>query len=407
MAMYIRFNPNQYEVECQVHVRESDRVEGWMVMPLAQALGQYKERRQMQPSIALILMISTVDAPEIYIEVIKAQQKKITQALPFLIEDKLIDDISEYEMLVTRRQDSGCLVTYTKRSYLERIRQSLEDYGLSCHWLGAEYHVFSFQAQAKSLLIGDQLLLRDEQGAAHQVPLASALMLAADITPVQTSSLSSPKAIALLSESASGSTDSPAEANKAEHNEPLLATKPVVGSFLRGDFESLMQKRNELLPWRWLASAAAVFFGGFLLLTGVEGWLYKQQADAFEQQQQALYLSYFPGSKARLYKREIKNKLAALEGVDSASGDDFSALMNQVAQPLAQAQSQQSIAIERMSYSADRGRLDINVMAADFNALEQLKTQLQASGIEAQIGASTNVDGKTRAQLNVQLSEGA
>lgn len=378
MAFFIQLSPKGYEPECEVEF--SADAKAFRSSTLADAFAVYKAE---YAHLKLILLLPAADVPEVFLEVNKAQQKKLQQALPFLLEEKLLNDIENYHFVVINKTAEGCLVNYIERQYLESLAKTMTEQGVQCDCAVPVYRAFPSQyfGGDNAVLLAEDVYFHDANGAVHAIPSALYSSITVNDEQIQH------------------------DVYTLNDRESQFSSERLKGNLLTAEFEPLLKRKAGNFPWKYVASIAGIGFGLYLLMTAFEGYHYKNQAEHFAEQQKSLYLTYYPGSKARFYRKELENKLSAsdLNGVNS--GGEFTSIINSVSSVLGKAESNWGVEIDRLSFNQDRSSLDINVFASDFASLEQFKQQLSNQGVKAEIGATTNVGEKTRAQLKIMANE--
>lgn len=172
---------------------------------------------------------------------------------------------------------------------------------------------------------------------------------------------------------------------QAEIAEPYLwlAQQGVGTNLAQGEFAA-QQSNGQWQRWRPVLGLVGLWLllqWGFNL---AQGWHLQRQADSYAAASAALYRELFPqDSKLVNLRVQFDQHLSAGAGSGQAH---LLGMLAQVSQALgAGAQVQ----IRQVDFSESRGDLAMQVQAAGFAELEQLRERLQQSGLAVQLGSAS------------------
>ncbi|CBL47059.1 General secretion pathway protein L [gamma proteobacterium HdN1] len=355
------------------------------------------------------------------------QGRHIAQALPFMLEDQLAEDVDSFQFAAGPRDKAGNVEVVACN---KRLLRTLVD-------------AFDSQHATLSAIVPDMLCLPWSQGQwsflcdARQLSLRThpmqGLTIEMDALPVVAKSLlregdseSAPGQIEVffalrhLSDnlqawlrtqftSMVAGTDIKVEFKRLENERfPILAdliteagALPV--NLLQGDFKPMPKRKASSIRWQ----AAAILAGICVLLqTGylyAQGWQYRQQINEMSQESVAIYKRYFPQDRnIRDVKRQMDAHLQKAE--KSASGATFLALLAQTGEKINEAnrgKPEPTVTPQRLSFDEAQGDLRIDLLASGYAELDQFKNQLQAVPLSVEVASASQEGNKVKARVRV------
>ncbi|MAD44025.1 MAG: hypothetical protein CMI02_10665 [Oceanospirillaceae bacterium] len=165
-----------------------------------------------------------------------------------------------------------------------------------------------------------------------------------------------------------------------------LAGKPV--SFLTGQFQVKEAEENRpAVWWRPLAAMAAVWLVAVTLWLVIDQQTTRSQADQVRTETVNLYKKLFPGERIRLLERQIREKIS---GDTPDTGAGFLGSTNMLARVYASQNLQDAVEMTSVRYSDRLGELVVEVRAKSLNELQTLRQALENQGLTAEVASATN-----------------
>jgi general secretion pathway protein L len=213
-------------------------------------------------------------------------------------------------------------------------------------------------------------------------------------------------AVAAVAEQLRQQTDTDVEvAPFAESTFDVLATTAVrerdtMINLLQGGYR--VQRRGSGGAWQQRAAMiAGVGLLGYLLLAGGGGLYFSWRAQQLEQQSIALYRELFPGERRIVSPR--KQMANHLRERGQIASDSLLPLLARAANGFA---ANPATRVDELRFDQQQSALSVQLRAPSLDALEQLKKNLQSSGLDAEVGSAT-VQGEAtvgRMQIREQKS---
>jgi general secretion pathway protein L len=346
----------------------------------------------------------------LHVEVPSRNPQKVLQAVPYMLEDKLAEDVENLHFALGTRSDAGQLVAAVGRAHLREQLDALAAAGLEAAHLVPDVCAILPEADAVVVALeGDTALVRFPDGGGFGTDQALAAHLLrrrlADNTAVTRIVMhGSPQEMDALDTALA---DLPLERQRRPLEGgmlPLLANSLVHQrglDLLQGEFKNQTPMQEHWRQWR----LAAILLAACLLLglaQQVTSYLrLRHQAAALDAQVLQVFTQAMPGSRvqADTEVQQMKQRLAELQGGNSAGS--LLALLDALGTGLG---SNPSIQVTAVSYQG--GSLQAQLQAADISALDALKGLLnKQSGISANLD-SVNAAG-SQVTGRIVLSGGA
>ena len=308
-------------------------------------------------SVALVLPMAVVSACAVKLPTVKARW--LRQALPFAVEELLADEVEHLHLSLGEcLADGRHLLLAVRRSLLQGWLTQVAAQGL---------HVAAIYVDADLLpRDGTQVLLHGEHGllgGAGELRLA----FSRDTWPSLAASVEEPFAL---------------------HDQPcpwplLAAGQTQAVNLAQGEF-AIQQGSGQWRPWRNVAALAGLWLVLQLGFDLGQSWYLQRQGDHYAAASQALYKELFPADT-----RIVNLKAQFAEHLSAASSDNqgaFFALLNHAVSALAEVP---QLTVQAVDFSQERGDLALQLQAADFASLEQLRQRLQQAGLPVQLGSAS------------------
>jgi len=370
---------------------------------LADATPQAKGRR-------ITALLPSERVTLLHVEVPSRNPQKVLQAVPYMLEDKLAEDVENLHFALGARSDARQLVAAVGRGHLREQLDALAAAGLQAAQLVPDVCAVAPEPGAVVVVLeGDKVLVRlpDGGGFGTDLTLAAHLLrrrLADNAGIAQIVMHGSPEEMdqfdAALGDLPLERLRRPLEGGML----PLMANSLMHQrglDLLQGEFKNQTPMQEQWRQWRLAAAllAACLLLG---LVQQISSYLrLRHQATALDAQVVQLFTQAMPGSRvqAGTEMQQMKQHLAELQGGNSAGS--LLALLDALGTGLG---SNSSIQVTAISYQG--GSLQAQLQAADISALDALKGVLnKQSGISANLD-SVNASG-SQVTGRIVLSGGA
>jgi type II secretion system protein L len=144
---------------------------------------------------------------------------------------------------------------------------------------------------------------------------------------------------------------------------------------------------------------AAVFVTAVLLqllATGADYWLLQRENVALRTAVQDSYRQAYPRGAVVDAEKQLRRQLDALRGAGHSGG--FVSLLERVGGVIA---ARPGTAIASINYSDKSGEMRLNILASDYEAVEQVRAGINKAGLEAVMENSSAQGDQVRARLRV------
>lgn len=343
--------------------------------------------------------------------------RQMMQALPYMVEEGLAEDIDRMHLAAGNKSLSGRLpVALVQRDYLARQLDDLADVSIEVDGVYSE-------AQLPRVATGSLLLLLGKESALfcseHFFASCEPENLSVMLDMLFEKSEDSIEKVVLVYPESEGDTvlladqlRTEIEATQAlpvsvEHcNQGVrayllqqLSTNPsgrinlMQGTFGKGD-------QNKTLYHRWLPLAwAAVICLALQISFNVSmGYYFQHYSDVARNNMQDFYARLFPGELAIKPRSQMEGKLMNVSGVKGQSG--FSRLIGSAA--LAhQAAGDSAVTLRQFRYEARQGQLTMELSADSIAQLDVYKQHILDAGFSAEILSASEEGNRINARLKI------
>lgn len=308
-------------------------------------------------SLALVLPMAMASACAVKLPTVKARW--LRQALPYAVEELLADEVEQLHLALGEPLEDG-------RHLLLAVRRSLLQ-GWLAQLAAQELQVAAIYVDADLLpREGTQVLLHGEHGL-----LGGAGELRLAFSRRDWDSL------------AAGLIEPPQLIEEACPWPLLAAGQARAINLAQGEF-AVQQGSGNWRVWRSVAALAGLWLVLQLGFDLGQSWYLQRQGDSYAAASQALYKELFPADTRIV---NLKAQFAEHLNAESASAQgSFFGLLNQATSALGDAP---QLTVQQLDFSQERGDLALQLQAADFASLEQLRQRLQQAGLQVQLGSAS------------------
>ena len=334
------------------------------------------------------------------------KRRLLAQAVPYALEEQLIDDVDELHFAFGPVSADAVKVAVVSHAKMSHWLELLNDAGLEPEQLIPDVLTLPLKDDAWHLLqLNQRLLLRTgtHSGMAFDVEsaefnIASLINEAGEHKPsvIHRQDFSDTALeltgldVEIIEEPASGLPLSVMAAAYDDKNSINL---------LQGPYSRRERVGRYWRPWR----AAAGLLLGIVLVQFVSAFVDQQrlvaEKAALEADIEQIYKQTFPQARNTSGAHsKMKSALKKLRGGGSADDSGFAELL---AQAGAQFKETDKLAVQRLSYKG--GQLDVSMFIGDLQALDQLKQRLvDKGGLQVEIQSATAKGNQVEARLKIK-----
>ena len=373
------------------------------------------------------VLLSGVNLVAMKVNIPSKQAKHVAQALPFMLEDLVAEDIETLHIAMGARHKDGDLpVVLCQKRYIEQLTAHLTNIGLppkevlaDMDCLPAEEGVWHFLTNGRDLMVrvGTQDALTIELDA---LPVLLNSLFVEDIDPpeaikvvVSNDQVSENLENWLKTQFTSHLVDVEAEFD-IEHCDQtsfLYLCEATQGNqsqgiinLLQGDFKPTSERRPSLIKWKPMAVLASIFVIFFVGFQYTQAWKIDTRTAQVDQEAKALYKKYFPRDKnVTDIKRRMKKKLEAAQ--KTGGGQGFLTLLTLVGEKLNEMNrgaGSPRLSPIRMMFDQNQGDLKIDFIAGGYGDLDDLKARLEAQSLTVEIARASQDGDKLKARVNIR-----
>ncbi|MDG2045934.1 MAG: type II secretion system protein GspL [Halioglobus sp.] len=330
------------------------------------------------------------------------EKKHISKSLPYMLEEQVAADVDTLHFASTPLQEGEYAVAATAREKMAQWQVLLSDFPGIQRWL-PEPLLLPWQPGEWCLLLeGDTVIFRVGQckGFTAEKDLLEALVQA------MLNEAAPPTAVIVYGVDQEADTNMLPTALRERlqwrHGNLSAAmllskTDEVNLNLLSGDFAPRLPVRQWWRQWR---AVAAVLAAAFVLQLGAVYADYRSlsaQNIALRSAVQASYRSAFPSGVVVDAEKQLRRQLDALGGTGNGVG--FVSLMERVGAAIV---GMPGTTIASINYNDKAGEMRLNVVAADFEGVEKLRSRMNEAGLEAVTESSNTKGDRVSARLRVK-----
>ncbi|MFT2092230.1 type II secretion system protein GspL [Paraglaciecola sp. 2405UD69-4] len=349
-------------------------------LPSAEHLATLADRAGGRPICALVptsdILLKWVTLPA------KAGRKAIS-AIPFMLEEDISGDINDQFFALGPKLDNRQAVAILQKSTMTAWLEVIKEAGLSCEQMLPDILALPREnEEAWSVLqLGEQLLIRQDdwaglqgelawlkQAIAHQAKRNETPLKISDYSGVDLSEIDNLEIISQPLELAMKVLASGAKSSKF--------------NLLQGEFKVNNKTSGAWKKWRVAAVLAVIALSTTLIDKSIEQQRISKELASLKEQTDKAYKSAFPNSGAyRDLRRTMTRQMQSLE--QGGGGASMLVMLSQ----LESAFGESKVKPQTMRFDSKRAEIRIQVIAANFDALDKFKRQAEAQGFEVEQGA--------------------
>ncbi|NND66453.1 MAG: type II secretion system protein GspL [Halioglobus sp.] len=331
------------------------------------------------------------------------EKKHIDRSLPFMLEEQVAADVEDLHFAHQAQDKTQYTVGVVASDAMAGWEAHLSDFQGITTWV-PEPLLLPWQR-------GEWCLVLEGERAILRCGSADGFSVERDLLPILLGGLTgedaTPEAIVIYGADQAADTDLVPEQLRDRvqwrdgdfYSALLLADEEVPLNLLQGDFAPRLPLGRWWRHWR---AAAALFVAAFLLQLVALYADYRNlnaQNLALRGAVEESYRKANPRGVINEAERQLTRQLNALRGTGQTSG--FTSLMHRVGTAVA---SMPGTSIASINYSDKGDSMRMNVVAKDFEGVEQLRQKLAGAGLKAVMESSNAQDKGVRARLRVEVA---
>jgi type II secretion system protein L len=341
------------------------------------------------------------DVRLLVMELSAEEKKHISGSLAFLLEDQVAADIDTLHFAARPLGKLGLSVAVCSQQCMERWRELLTDFPGLSRW-SPEPLLLPWQTGEWCLVLdGDMAIFRfdDSRGLSIErdmFPAVAAELLAEGDEPeaVIVYGQSQAEDIALLPEPVRER----AQWRRGGLGAALLLadSSANVVNLLQGEYAPRLPLARWWRQWKAVAVVFGVAFVLQLLATYVDYYKLQRENLDLRGAMQDSYRRANPDGAAPEPEKQLQRQLDAMRGTSQSSG--FVSLMERVGAVIAQ---RPGTSIASVNYSDRAGEMRMNILAADFESVEAIRSGINNAGLQAEMESSNTQGDQVRARIRV------
>ncbi len=332
-----------------------------------------------------------------------AEKKYIGKSLPFMLEERVVADIDQLHFASTALDKPGLAVALCSIEQMRAWQAQLADFPGIRLWLPEPLLLPWRDGEWCIVLEGDEAIVRFDECGGFTVEKALLPTMLAGLLVEQPG----PEVVIFYGrEQATDIALLPQDLQaKAQWRRGSLYSALLLGetpqpalNLLQGAFATRLPVARWWREWRAVAAVFALAFGLQLIATYTDYLKLSRENLALRSAVQSSYRKAYPKGTIVDAEIQLRRQLGSLRGSGEASG--FVHLIEQVGVVIA---GSAGTAIDAINYNfSDRGgEMRMNIVAADFEAVEQVRADINKAGLEAVMESSSAQGDKVRARLRV------
>lgn len=331
------------------------------------------------------------------------EKKHIGKSLPFMLEERVAEDIEQlhFSSVALGKLELGVALCSTAK--MRAWQDALADFPGIRLWLPEPLLLPWRSGEWCIVLEGDEAIVRFDECGGFTVERE---LLPAMLAGVQAGQPKPGAVIVYGDDQAADSALVPDDLRESvQWRRGNLYSALLLGdtagpslNLLQGSFAHRLPLARWWREWRAVAAIFALAFGLQWVATYSDYRNLERENLALRSAVEASYRQVNPRGNAPKPESQLQRQLAALRGSGDASG--FVHLMEQVGAVIA---GNKGTTIDTINYNFSNrgGEMRMNILAADFEAVERVRADINSAGLEAVMESSSAQGDKVRARLRV------
>lgn len=354
-----------------------------------------------QRRLGVCFAVPGADARLLSLPVTAAEKKHINKSLSFALEEQVAADIDDLHFASCTLDKETMAVAICARSRMLEWQSLLADFPGISQWRPEQLLLPWQQGEWCLVVEGDTTIVRlgKCEGFTIENTMVSAMLQGA------LAGQAPPQAIVVYGRDQSADTALLPESlrDKVQWRNGNLYAALLLSESATVDLNLLQGGFAPRLPfarwWRQWRAAAALFAVAFVLQLAATYTDYRNLSSENLVLRGAVQDSYrkaFPKGAVVDAEKQLRRQLDALRGTGQSSG--FVSLMERIGRVVAELP---GTTIASINYNEKGDEMRMNIVAADFEGVEKLRSRINAAGLEAVMESSSAQGDLVRARLRV------
>ncbi|MEM9314813.1 MAG: type II secretion system protein GspL [Pseudomonadota bacterium] len=337
------------------------------------------------------------------IDVAAEERRHLDTSLPYRLEDSFTDDIETLHFARRMYERDRCAVAVVAHASMEAWHERLAEFADLLPWVPEPLLLPRKNGEWVLVLEGDSALIRWGAYAGSRIELSLVPMLLGGLVAQHTPErlvvygLDEAESLACLPDDLRDL----AEWRRGDLSAALwLADETPTLDLLQGNYAPGLPYTRWWSQWR----SVAALVGVALVLHIASGWLdlrrLERENESLRREIETVYRGVNPRGNLVDAERQLRQQLAGLRGGEA--GSTFSAALAPLASGVAELS---GVQLASLTYSQARSELRLNLLAPDFNAVEELRAGLASRGLGATLESSSRSGEAVRARLRLESSQ--
>ena len=329
------------------------------------------------------------------------EKKHLEKSLPYMLEEQVAEDVDGLHFATAPLGHLSYAVALCSQAKMAQWQEELAGFDSISQWL-PEPLLLPWQEGEWCLLFeDDRILLRtgECEGLAAERELLPVMLAAAEAGSGAPEALitygeNQQDELALLPEHLQGKV----QWRRGNFCAALLlaSVPPGLPNLRQGEFASRLPLGRWWRQWRMVAAVFVTAVLLQLLATGADYWQLQRENVALRTAVQDSYRQAYPRGAVVDAEKQLRRQLDALRGAGHSGG--FVSLLERVGGVIA---ARPGTAIASINYSDKSGEMRLNILASDYEAVEQIRAGINKAGLEAIMENSSAQGDQVRARLRV------
>jgi type II secretion system protein L len=330
------------------------------------------------------------------------ERKHIVKSLPFMLEEQVAADIDDLHFSYQSLDKTHLSVAICSTQKMSEWQALLADYPGINRWVPEPLLLPWREGEWCLVLEGESAVIRTGRSEGCSIERAMVPALLASALEGSTA----PQAIIVYGDDQEADTallpqDLPGAVQWRRGNlySALMLSESgdtTALNLLQGAFAPRLPLARWWRQWRAVAAVFAIAFSLHLLATYVDYRSLKNENMALRTAVQDSYRKAYPRGAVVDAEKQLRRQLDALHGSAQSSG--FVSLMDRVGSVIA---SRPGTTIVSINYNDKGDEMRMNIVAADFEAVEQMRADINEAGLQAVMESSSAQGDRVRARLRV------
>jgi len=409
------------------HAELDGTVSNSQIVPFSEFVDQLNNRWPHSYQYGITLIVSGTHTFTADVTIPSKQTRHIAQALPYMIEDQVAQDVAGFHLVTGERDSEGHLpVLGIPRELVEGTRVLFQAFGLPLDSLLPDMLCLPLRATDWTVMFdGKHLIIRRSA--------MDGLSIEMDAAPVVLASIMDnweprPETVRVLfclenltqnlqnwikTQITSQVVDAEfsiefEDVNSSDFELMCDYVHTQYGSkkprydFLQGRYASSARRKPTEFNWKPLAAMVAIFVLSYTGFLYTNAWKLEQQAASIDSETRDLYRNLFPGDQRIVnVKRQMEQHLKNLNS--NSGSQSFMALLALAGAEIHNANrgGESVVTPRRISFDEGQGDLRVDLVFKDFGQLEALKTKLQQATLNVETASATQDKDGVKARLKI------